>query len=243
MKIFAIANEKGGVGKSTIAYNVGAGLARKGKRVLIVELDTQANLSKYALPNYEGVKANEREIGAVLLTGASVDEVIRPVLSIKNFFLIPAGRGLVKLDRSDTEIDLSSLKYDFIFIDCPPAMRGCTIAGIRSADLTIIPTTCDQFSFEGVQNAAASVADRKKKVAGIIINKYIPRFLLNKQIREDLENFAEEIGTKVYNSTIRDSVIIRESQLMAQDIFSYNKKSGVAEDFAALVKDIIKEWA
>ncbi len=243
MRILAIANEKGGIGKTSITMNIGAGLVRRGKKVLLVDLDTQGNLSQYALPeDYEGVEQNPLDMAAVVFDGEKIENVIRPIS--KNFFLIPAGSKTGKMDATNPEkfkLDFSTLNFDFIILDCPPGMRGNTIAAIKAADGTIIPATADQFSYNGVEACCRSLATLHKKLDGILLNKYIPRLNINKQIAADFESFAADVGGKVYNSRIRDSVAVRESQLMGQDIYTYAKHSGVAADFAALVKEILKE--
>ena len=240
MNVITIAGQKGGIGKTTVAFNLGAGLVRAGKKVLLIDMDSQGNLSKTALPDYTESEQNPESIAEVVLHGADWPDIIKEIKP--NFDIVPAGERLRELDQEIAEINLSFFdsSYDFILFDCPPAMGPRTVAAVLASNSVIVPAEAASFSFDGVRAIARSLETLKRKMSGIVINKLSPRLRVARHLIEDFENLAADIDTKLYNTYIRSSVAIVESQLMQQDIFTYDKESAVAEDFANLAAEVIR---
>lgn len=238
MRIIAISNQKGGIGKTTTTMNLGAGLAMKGKRVLLVDLDRQGNLSMYALPEFERAAKNPFSLFSVLSGEAGFSDVIEEVG--ENLSIIPAAANLDELRERAMSLDFSSLPFDYVLLDCPPAMEGATVSAIRASEGVIVPATADKFSFESLVEIYESLQTLGRKLNGILIGKYYERLSISKQLKEDYERLAAQIGTKVY-PVVRDSVAIRESQLFKQSVFEYEPQGNGAADFAALAEEVLKE--
>lgn len=229
-EIIAVINQKGGIGKTTTTYNLGAGLAMHNKDVLLIDLDTQGNLSFYALKDYPGAGRQKESIVDVVNDGADFDDVIQ---SAEGLDIIPASVRLVELDGKIAKFNFKKIakKYDYILMDCPPNMAGLTVAAIKASDSVLIPTTPDVFAFSSVQDTAESIKTLEKKIRGIVIIKYSERMIINKDIKKDFQSLAKKLKTKLYKTAIRETVAVRESQVAQQNIFSYAPDSTAAADF------------
>ena len=234
MRVLTIANQKGGIAKTTTTTNIAAGLHRAGKKVLLVDLDTQGDLSYNV-----GVVEPRRSLAQVINGTADINEAIQHTES--GLDIIPSDMDLMELETKITAFDFSMLDYDYILIDCPPNMAGNTVTAIMASDGVIVPTTADFYGYKSVKAIAESLKTLKKPLNGIVLTRYTSRMIISKQITEDIEKLAAELQTKVYNSRIRECVAVRESQLMQQDIFSYDETATAAQDYTALVDEIMQE--
>lgn len=235
MRVLTIANQKGGIAKTTTTTNIAAGLHRRaGKKVLLVDLDTQGDLSYNV-----GVVEPRRSLAQVINGTADINEVIQHTVS--GLDLIPSDMDLMELEAKITAFDFTMLDYDYILIDCPPNMAGNTVAAILASDGVIVPTTADFYGYKSVKAIAESLMTLKRPLNGIVLTRYTGRMIITKQVTEDMEKLAAELKTKVYNSRIRECVAVRESQLMQQDIFSYDETATAAQDYLALVNEIMQE--
>ena len=247
-RVIALVNQKGGVGKTTSTINIGAGLAKKGKRVLLVDLDPQGNLS-YSL----GIKAHE-----VKLTIYEVmkDEATAKDSIIKGSFdVIPANINL-----SGAELELSSvagrelilkealepllLDYDYVLIDAPPALNMLTINALTACQEVFIPLQAEYLSLNGMlqlTNTVALVSKRlnnELKITGVIATLYDARKNLN---REVIEAIQERFKDSLFKTYIRDNIALAEAPSYGKDIFSYQPNSNGASDYLMLVDEIIKQ--
>ena len=234
MRILTIANQKGGISKTTTTANIGAGLYRQGKNVLLVDLDTQGDLS-YNLGAVEQKKSLVHVVNGI----ANLKDVIQKTNS--GIDIIPSSMELVELESRIATFDFSGLGYDYILIDCPPNMAGNTVAAIRASDGVLVPTTADYYAYKSVKAIAESLRTLDRKLNGIVLTRFAGRMVINKQIQKKKKKLAEELGTKLYKSVIRECVAVRESQLMQQDIFTYDASSSAAQDYAELIKEIMQE--
>lgn len=234
MRILTIANQKGGISKTTTTLNIGAGLYRAGKNVLLVDLDTQGDLTYNT-----GAHEQEKSLVDLVEGRASLSEIIQHTAS--GMDVIPSSIDLMELESRVISFDFSQLSYDYILIDCPPNMAGNTVAAIRASDSVLVPATADFYAYKSVRAIAQSLATLNRPLNGIILTRFTSRMVINKQICEDMKNLATDLHTKLYNTYIRECVAVRESQLMQQTIFSYDESSAAAIDYAALVQEIIQE--
>ena len=236
-RVFAVANQKGGVSKTTTAINLGAAFKRAGKRVLLVDADPQHDLSRYC-----GAEEEEgKTLFSVVEGRAKLAELIQHTET--GLDVVPGSLDVMKLDKEKkANIDLSSVTgdYDFIIIDCSPYVNGATLAAMRAADGVIVTTTPDFGSAENIEEISSSLEDVEKKIYGIVVTRYAARMILNQSMLEKLEGLAARMGTRIFKTKIRESVAIRESQLMKQDIFTYSPRSGAAADYKALASEIMK---
>lgn len=244
-KILSISNHKGGVGKTTSAINIGAGLNKLGKKVLLIDLDPQANLSQSL-----GLINQEKTIYGAL----KGEYKLEPITVLKGLDVIPS-----TLDLSGAEIELSSepgreyiLKelidnikdsYDFIIIDSPPSLGLLTINSFTAADEIIIPLQAQFLAMQGLAKLVEVVEKIKSrlnkglKVGGVFITQYDSRKVLNRDVNETIN---EHFKSEVFKTKVRDNIALAEAPAQGLDIFRYNAKSNGAEDYMALAKEILK---
>lgn len=244
--IFAIVNQKGGVGKSTTAHALGAGLRAKGKRVLLVDLDQQGNLS-YAM----GADQTQPGSGEVLHGTATIPQALQ---RLPQGDLLPASPSLAGADMTIAQTGkeyrlreaLEPLlgDYDYVILDTPPSMGILSVNALTAATDIIVPVQADIFSLQGVGQLAATYQAVRKytnpglRVRGILLTRYSERAVLSRNVRDMAREAAESFDSEVFAATIREAVAIREAQISQQDIFSYAPRSNVAQDYWALIEEV-----
>lgn len=252
-RIIAIANNKGGVGKTTTAVNLGAGLAEKGKKVLVVDADPQGNATSGL-----GVEKNELDytLYDLLLGEANVQDCIIKDVS-PNINLIPANMDLaafevelsgLEMDRREyilkDEMDYITDQYDFIIIDCPPAVNQMTINVLTAADSVIVPIQCEYFALEGLSQLIRTInlikerLNDKLTMDGVVFTMYDSRTNLSNQV---VENVRENLSENIYNTIIPRSVRLSEAPSYGQPILIYDPKSTGAEAYRSLADEVIKQ--
>jgi len=244
-KVISISNHKGGVGKTTSTINIGAGLTKLGKRVLLIDLDAQANLSQSL--GY-GEQA-ENIYGA--LRG---DYKLKPIEVTKGLDLVPS-----TLDLSGAEVEMSGeagreyilkelikpLKrsYDYILIDTPPSLGLLTINSFTASDQVYIPLQAQYLALQGLAKLLEVVDKIKKrlnkelKVGGVFITQYDNRKVLNRDVVSTIEAHFKD---KVFKTKIRENISLAEAPSQGLDIFRYNALSYGAEDYLSLCREIVK---
>ena len=244
-KIIAIANHKGGVGKTTSVVNIGARLANMGKRVLLIDLDPQASLSQSL-----GVIDPETTI----YDSIRGEHPLQPLTIYENLDLIPS-----ELDLIGAEIELSSemgreyiLKeliqeiktdYDYIFIDCPPSLGLLTVNALTASEEVYIPLQAQFLAMRGLTKLSEVIAkiqkslNKKLVIGGVFITQYDKRKILNRDV---VNTINKHFNNNVLKTSIRDNVALAEAPVQGLDIFRYNPKCYGAEDYRALCKEILK---
>lgn len=249
MKTFAVGNQKGGVGKTTTAHNLAAGFAARGSRCLLIDLDSQSNLSTIAGADQSGPGTYG------LLTGTPAADLIQNVTD--NLFIITGSALLVKRDfvpPQDTLFRaLAPIRGDFdiCIIDIPPALGPLCINGLAAADSLIIPTSANVLGLESIKQfyfgAISSVTtgespvNPKLKISGILFNRVNSRRSLPKEAAKAAEPIAEMMHTEVFPVMIRDAADIETAQVYRQSIFDYAPRSGAAADYNKLIDILEKE--
>lgn len=249
MKTIAIINRKGGVGKTATAQAMGAGLIRRGARVLFVDLDSQTNLSY-------GMNANP-SAGDIMevITGscAAVDAIQHT----------PMGdliAGAESLAAADAAIDGTGKEYrlkealegigglyDYVIIDTPAALGTLTVNALTAADGVVIPVQADEYSLQGIGQlhkaitAVRKYCNRDLKINGILITRYNARAILSRDMQSNLQDIATTLGTKVYSTPIRECISVKEAQACRQDIFSYAPRSNAAKDYTAFLDEFMQD--
>lgn len=245
-KIISILNHKGGVGKTTSSVNIGAGLYLKKKKVLLIDLDAQANLTLHLGKPVD----QERTI-----YGALKGQYPLPVQSLKNGFDIVTST----LDLSAAEMELSNeagreylLKYliqpitsnyDYILIDCPPSLGLLTLNALSVSTNMIIPVELSSFALAGMAKLFEVIDKVKKRLnpelstLNILMTKVDTRKTIHKNIKDLLRKDYKDI---LFKTEIRTNVSLEESQVMQKDIFSYAPKSFGAQDYEQVCKEILK---
>lgn len=245
-KIIGIVNEKGGVGKSTICFNLAWELMQKGRRVLMIDLDGQrANLSFIAGMEK---KADLVTMYDVLVKG---ENVRRSVLVVEDsLHIIPAAHSVTLIHQDNSPIDrmkkaMDTLQsfYDYILVDVPPTPGRAHALTLAVADFVLITMLPDIASLEAnvgiaeTVRAAQSSANSKVKALGFVINRYAWRPILSRSVVSTAEKMASSLGTKVFETKIRNTVNISEAVGQHQGVTTYAPKSNGAEDFRALANE------
>ena len=248
MKIIAIINQKGGVGKSTTAFTLASGLTNKGYKTLCIDMDAQGNLSYTA-------NANEDLLTIYDLLSQDAD-INKTIQHTKNFDLIASSKSLSGADGFITEIGkeyklkeaLENIKnnYDYIIIDTPPALGILTVNALTACNSVIIPAQADIYSLQGIEQLSKTIQPIKKycndnlKIDGILLTRYSPRAILSREVAEIASDLAQNLNTKVFKSTIREAIAVKESQINKQSLFEYAPNSNVTNDYLNFIDEILK---
>ncbi len=249
--IYAVLNQKGGVGKSTIAVNLAYGLAQAGKRTLLVGLDPQAHASVIYCPDIPKELTTQE-----IFTDRSLDphHLIRPAMvndaPMPNLFIVPSNIRLaitaeqitVRTHREKllyNHIRKIASEFDYILIDCPPNLGVLTINAIYAADRIVIPTTYGKYSLDGIADLFSSIAEVKESETFnylILRNAYDGR---NKQTNQFIESQLEPLSEKLLKTIIRKTEALNQAQINNEPVFTFDPKGNGTQDFAALTQEIL----
>lgn len=250
-RIIAVANQKGGVGKTTTAINLAACLSEKGKKVLLIDMDPQGNATSGI-----GVDKTELEytIYDLMIGESSINDcIIRNVY--RDMDLIPtsvdlaaAEIELIGVERKEfilkDEVDFIKDSYDFIIIDCPPALSMLTINAMTTADSVIVPIQCEYYALEGLSqlmhtiNLVSERLNPTLDIEGIVFTMFDGRTNLSNQV---VENVRYNMGNNVYDSVIPRNVRLAEAPSYGMPIIQYDPKSTGAEAYMALAEEVINK--
>ena len=246
-QIIAITNQKGGVGKSTTAQAMGAGLQQEGYKVLFVDLDAQGNLS-YTL----GSDGGGYSILDVLRKEARADQAIQHTTGGDLIASSPSLSGAdILLDQTGKEyrlkeaLDLIQARYDYIILDTPPALGILTVNALTACTWAIIPAQADTYSLQGIAqlyntiDAVRRYCNPTLIVKGILLTRHGGRTILSRDMADMIGDAAKMLGTTLFTTTIRENVAVKESQACRQDIFTYAPKSNAAQDYSALINELL----
>ena len=248
--IVAVANQKGGVGKTTTAQALAAGLAERGYKVLGIDLDPQGNFSTAC----GAVNYNVPTVYELMKQTAGIEEAIQRMKG--GYDVVPANIMLAgaeqelsqtgKEHRLKEAVSTVAGNYDFVVIDTPPSLGVLTVNAFTCASDILIPTTAGIFATAGISQLSETVSSVQKycnpavKIRGILFTRFNPRANISRQIKELTEQLSEYISAPIYQTYIRAGVVVEEAQANKADLFNYAGKSTVAEDYRAFITEFLK---
>lgn len=247
--VFAVVNQKGGVGKSTTSVNLAACLGDLGKRVLLIDLDPQGNATSGF-----GLNKNQRELCVYnsLLEGVPLAEIIEPV-GVENVFVVPATIQLAGAEielvstmsresRLKAVLDPVRADFDYVIIDCPPSLGLLTVNALTAADTLIIPIQCEYYALEGLTKLLDSVRLVKThlnaglEIFGVVMTMYDSRTKLAQQVVDEVRDFFEG---KVFQTLVPRTVRLSEAPSFGQPVTLYDSSGKGAEAYRSLAKEVV----
>lgn len=262
MKIFVIANQKGGVGKTTTTINLGAALALKGKRVLLIDLDPQANLSsgvgftqQFDKQSWDSNEQSPyKNIYDILVNKEDIPSVFVST-STKNLFLIPshlslAGAEIEMVNMLSREtllkkaLEKVNKDIDIVLIDCPPSLGLLTINALSAADSLIIPIQCEYFALEGLGQLIETTRlikgiNPSLEIGGVILTMFDVRTKLSSSVVKDVQNFFKDTA---FETIVPRNVRLSEAPSHGKTIFQYDSRSTGARAYKDLANEFIKKF-
>ncbi|NLH49314.1 MAG: ParA family protein [Myxococcales bacterium] len=252
MKTIAIANQKGGVGKTTVAVNLGAGLARNGRKVLVVDLDSQANATQIL---HRRLEENETGICEVLLDEGELSAIIVPTKQ-ENLFLVPAGESLANADLNlasqmgrerylrNILAPLEKIGYDYVLIDNGPYLGLLTVNALVAADYVLVPISCEYLPLLGLKFLLETIGKVQQKlhqelsILGYLITMYDRREAITFQVEQTLR---EKFGDQVFQARIRINTRQKSAPSRSQTIYEYeaSRNGKGTTDFELLTSEVL----
>lgn len=249
-KVIAIANQKGGVGKTTTAVNLSACLAYKGKKVMIIDVDPQGNTTSGLGIDKQNIR---KSIYEVIINDEHIEDALMPTM-VENLFICPSNIQLV-----GAEVELVSVisretrlkvalqdvrdKYDFILIDCPPSLGLLTLNALTAADTILVPIQCEYYALEGLSQLMNTVKlvqrhlNPSLEVEGVVLTMFDARTNLSIQVVEDVKKYFRN---KVYRTIIPRNVRLSEAPSFGLPIILYDPRSKGAECYLDLAQEVIE---
>lgn len=251
MQTITLSNQKGGVAKTTTAHILAAGLHNRNYKILIVDLDPQCNLSYSCGIDMMKVEHTLYDV----FKGNAISK--QAITSVKQGFdIVSGGLTLAGADMDFTQTGREymlreALKevsddYDYCIIDTPPTLGILTVNALTASQSIIIPMTADAYSIQGLSQLQGLIKNVRKycnpdlSIAGLLLTRYSDRTVISRDLKRYIEEAAQRLETKLFQSTIREAVAVRESQLIVSDIFTESPKSKVAKDYNDFIDEFLK---
>ncbi len=248
IRLIAVANQKGGVGKTTTAVNLAAGLAMLGQKVLLVDCDPQANATSGLGITLED---GHRHLYHVLTGAISLEDAITPTVQ-QGLYAVPAHQDLVGIDielatKDEKEIVLKALfktisDYDYVIMDCPPSLGLMTINALTAADSVLIPLQCEYYALEGLSQLVQTIRIVKNRlnpklhIEGLLLTMYDHRTRLGYQVAREVRVHFRDL---VYRTTVPRNIRLSESPSHGKPIYLYDPRSKGAESYLALSREFL----
>lgn len=248
-KVISISNQKGGVGKTTTTSAIAAGFKKNGFKVLCVDLDPQSNLSFSAGAETEDCPTIYEILKGEAKTSFSIQKTNSFDIISSNILLSGIELEFTQTGREfllKEALNSVKEKYDYIFIDTPPALSILTVNAFTASDYIIIPMLADIFSLQGIAQLSETIERVRKycnpnlAIEGIVLTKYNKRTILSREIKGTAELIAQKLNTIIFKTSVRSSVVVMEAQTNQQNIHEYSPKNTASLDYMDLVKELIE---
>ena len=249
-KIFAIINQKGGVGKSTTAEAMASGLTLKGFRCLSTDLDAQGNMTYTVNGNTDGatvlgvLMGEVKPFDAIQHTDGFGDIIVSSkALSGADGFITITGKEYRLKEALEKVCDM----YDYIIIDTPPALGILTVNALTACHSVIIPAQAEIYSLQGIEQLSETMKPVRKycnprlDIAGILLTRYSQRTVLSREVAEMAKQLAQKLGTKIFSTSIRENISVKEAQISQKSLFEYAPNSNAAKDYAAFIEELLSD--
>ena len=244
-KIFAIINQKGGVGKSTTAEAMASGLTLKG-----FSLDAQGNMTYTVNGNTDGatvlgvLMGEVKPFDAIQHTDGFGDIIVSSkALSGADGFITVTGKEYRLKEALEKVCDM----YDYIIIDTPPALGILTVNALTACHSVIIPAQAEIYSLQGIEQLSETMKPVRKycnpqlDIAGILLTRYSQRTVLSREVAEMAKQLAQKLGTKIFSTSIRENISVKEAQISQKSLFEYAPNSNAAKDYAAFIEELLSD--
>jgi chromosome partitioning protein len=252
-RVLAVTNQKGGVGKTTTSVNLAAGLAQSGKRVLLVDLDPQGNATMGSGVEKQGLTETVYQV----LLGLSTVEAVKRISSAGGFDILPANRELagaevelIDLDHRESRLKAALqpvlVAYDFVLIDCPPALNMLTVNGLVAADAVMIPMQCEYYALEGLSDLVNTIKrvrqhlNPRLEIEGLLRTMFDPRSTLSQQVSSQLQS---HFGTKVYTTVIPRNVRLAEAPSYGAPAVTFDSACKGSVAYLQLASEVLERQA
>lgn len=251
MKVISVVNRKGGVAKTATALTLGAGLKRKGYKVLFIDLDSQGNLTSnldVTASQYTVFDIFQRKRKAVeCITKANENYVIASSEALSNIDSILHNTiGAEYRLKEALESLRKNNSFDYAVIDTAPALDILTINSLTASDSVVIPVQAEVFSLDGLAKIAEVIASCIKytnsnlKVNGVLITRYNSQTILAKAMKAEIEQLSEQLGFNVYKQPIRECIAVKEAQASNTDLFTYSPNCNASLDYQAFINELLE---
>lgn len=247
-KIIALANQKGGVGKTTTAINVAACLAMMGHKTLLIDSDPQANATSGL-----GLSIDDNGVYDVLIGGGHIESLIKPVPSVEGLFIVPSSINLAGAEVEMVGVTNASFKlrealesvrnnYEYILIDCSPSLGLITLNALNAADSLLVPVQCEFFSLEGIGkllNTFKMIKEHQNpdlEIEGFVLTMYDARLNIANQVASEMK---EHFRGLVYDTIIQRNVRLTEAPSFGLPVIVYDPRSKGAKSYLALTKELL----
>lgn len=249
MKTIALSNQKGGVAKTTTTAALASGLSSKGFKVLAVDLDPQGNLG---FSSGADVLSMTDTLYDVFKETAELKDIIQ---HLEDYDVVVGGLSLAGADMDFTQTGREYLlkealesvgdEYDFCLLDCPPTLGILTVNALTAADSVIVPITADAYAIQGLSQLKQLIdrvrkySNRGLKIEGLLITRY-DKTNVTKALTDQIYQTAEKLGTRVFSQPIRNSVAVRESQVLRSNLFAEAPKANATRDYLSMIDELLK---